>query len=611
MPRGRVLSIAYWTFPTALMLFVYWAALDAWFQDDDFMWLKLPATIHSARDLLPALFRPTRHGTLRPLSERAYFLIFGGLFGLDPLPFRIWAFATQAANLALLAAIMRRLAGRAAGFWTPVFWVSNSVLSWVMAWNSAYMQILCGFFILLAFWAMLRHAETGRRRWAAIEWGSFLAGFAAMETVVVYPALAAVYAWWRAPQRLKRTLPMFAVSAAYVALHMWLAPKQATGPYAMRIDGRILDTLLQYWRWTAAPINTATTLNWPGWITPAAALLVTAVLAGFTVWSLARRDRLPLLFLAWFVILLAPVLPFPEHRLYYLATLPSIGVAMLCGYALSRVPRAPVVIAAALFLMGSAAAARAGAQWWRARSRNFEKLVLGAARAAQLHRGQTIVLLHVTGDQFWGAVAQDCFASVGAKSVHLAPGSERAIGPAQPMADPAHYVLDPYRLAWGLRNEAVQVYETAGPRLRNVTSIYRATAPRDAAPPRRLNVGDSLTADLLGEGWNPPEDRYRWMGRRGALRLGGPGNAGERLHVRGYISSAVLGARPLGMQLKVEGRPLKPVEITRGDAFFDFDFPLDPALTGRPELNVEVELDRAQRDGARELGAVFGVFEIR
>ena len=50
------------------------------------------------------------------------------LFGLDALPFKIVIFATQFANLALVASIGARLTGlRAAGFFAAVFWVLNGV----------------------------------------------------------------------------------------------------------------------------------------------------------------------------------------------------------------------------------------------------------------------------------------------------------------------------------------------------------------------------------------------------------------------------------------------------------------------------------------------------
>jgi len=46
-----------------------------------------------------------------------------------------------------------------------------------MAWTSAYMQVLCGFAILLAFHFFLRYIETGKRSWYWLQWLVFLLGF--------------------------------------------------------------------------------------------------------------------------------------------------------------------------------------------------------------------------------------------------------------------------------------------------------------------------------------------------------------------------------------------------------------------------------------------------
>ena len=144
--------------------------------------------MHDLRSLWDALFQPRAQGTIRPWSERVFFMGFYALFGLDALPFRVWVFLTQFANLALLASITRRLTGSgAAGLLAAVFWLANSSLAQLMAWTSAYNQILCAFFILLAFHFLLRYIETGQRRYQVFQWCAFLLGFGAQELNVVYP----------------------------------------------------------------------------------------------------------------------------------------------------------------------------------------------------------------------------------------------------------------------------------------------------------------------------------------------------------------------------------------------------------------------------------------
>src|SRR5690349_3293427 len=90
---------ASWALPPLFCLAFYWYGLRCWFRQDDFAWLGLGATVHDWNGLRKALFAPLAQGTIRPWSERAYFMGLHALFGLDALPFRIVVFATQIANL--------------------------------------------------------------------------------------------------------------------------------------------------------------------------------------------------------------------------------------------------------------------------------------------------------------------------------------------------------------------------------------------------------------------------------------------------------------------------------------------------------------------------------
>src|SRR5271169_4396533 len=93
--RSRALTVFCWAVPSLLCLALHWRSLDSWFRADDFAWLSVGRDVTGLRTLLHALFSPSAHRTIRPLSERALFLAAYGIFGLEPLPFRILAFATQ------------------------------------------------------------------------------------------------------------------------------------------------------------------------------------------------------------------------------------------------------------------------------------------------------------------------------------------------------------------------------------------------------------------------------------------------------------------------------------------------------------------------------------
>src|ERR1700733_1499572 len=88
-----------WALPIAFLFWLHADGLNTWFAADDFAWLGLLRNVHNFHDLVSALFAPAAQGTIRPWSERGFFLLFEELFGLDSLPFRICVFVTMVADL--------------------------------------------------------------------------------------------------------------------------------------------------------------------------------------------------------------------------------------------------------------------------------------------------------------------------------------------------------------------------------------------------------------------------------------------------------------------------------------------------------------------------------
>src|ERR1700691_5558823 len=159
---ARLSRLLWWLLPIVFLFWLYSDGLKTWFMNDDFAWLGLIREVHNLGDLFSALFTPAAQGTIRPWSERGFFLLFESLFGLDSLPFRICVFITMAADIALVAWINRRVAGSpAAGFAAAILWTANASLTTVMAWSSAYNEVFCPLFLLAAMAFFIRYVETG------------------------------------------------------------------------------------------------------------------------------------------------------------------------------------------------------------------------------------------------------------------------------------------------------------------------------------------------------------------------------------------------------------------------------------------------------------------
>ena len=600
--KQRALAVLYWITPSLLCLVLHRRSFDAWFRADDFAWLGLGLNVTDFRSLLHALFAPSPHGTVRPLSERAFFLVTHGVFGMDPLPFRAAAFGTQFASLAVLAAIGARLSGvRAAGFWAAILWAINSALFVPLVWACAYCELMCGLCLLAAFYFLLRYVETGDRRYNAAQWVVFLLGFGALELAVVYPAVAAVYTWLCARRYFARSLWLFAGSAVYLLVHAIYVPAQKAGLYAMHLDSSVFRTLGVYWAWSLRPVA----LKEPRWLALGAVWMLTAGLAVFVVAKVRAGNRVPIFCIAWYLIVLSPFLPLRDHPGEYYVFLPVAGLCWLGGWALAEYPRASLGFAVLY-------AAMAVPHSWREEERNrrltqrIRGLVEGVAGAHERHPQQAILLEGVDSDLFWNAMLDRPFRLLGLHDVYLAPGSERGITAYPDRGSVAGFIAPAYSVGRAIQRGELAVYDVRGARLRNITSTY--SVPRDRGLPQRIDAASSLTADLLGPAWYPADSGVRWMARRATLRMG----TGRRLYLRGICPDGQLQSGPLTVSVTAGGITLPPVAL-RTAGSFELAFDLPVSLAGKPEMDVAVEVDRVIRPATdpRDFGLAFGVFEAK
>jgi hypothetical protein len=619
VPR-RWITALYWGLPPLVCLVVYWHGLQSWFLGDDFLWLGIQDRIRAGSSFWYEVFQPTQHGTFRPLSERLFFLVFHWAFGLRALPYHVFFFATFFADLALLASVLRRLTGsRAVGFWAAVFWTVNPAMATAMTWSSAYMQILCGFFLLLAFHFLLRHIETGQWRYYVAQAGVFVAGFFVMETNAVYPLIALGYTVFFARKYLLRTLPLLLVSLVYGVLHLALAPNRTGGYYAPRIDWQLLATFWAYWRDAVWPPQAAVLLHLPRKLVSAGIPVMTLALGGFLLWETMRKRFLAAVLFSWFVLLLAPLLPLRQHFLYYYLTLSLMGLAAFGGYALWRgwtsggPWRLAAAVLAAEFVLISVPTA------WRLTHAQYQltvearDLVSQVATVSRNQPGKTILLAGVTDGLFQRVIIYNPFPLVGADRVYLVPEARTHITPVlNTNWEDSILPTLPTREDLDQRRFVVLAVDR---HMQDITESWARTAlSRPAAPPHRINVASQLAGALLGEGWYGSEETHRWMGKRAALRIGGPAREGAKLMLEGGCAPEQVRQGPLRLSVSANGVPLPAALVAScGGANFELEFNLPPGLAQKSWLEIVVEVDRVYRapGDQRELGLAFGTFEVR
>jgi hypothetical protein len=414
-------------------------------------------------------------------------------------------------------------------------------------------------------------------------------GFLVLELNVVYPALAAVFALCCARRVLGRVLPLFAASAAYAAVHIVAAPLAAGGPYKMYWDASVFPTLWTYWEWALAPVRALEAAR-PWWELGLEACLIAGLL-GFLGWMLWRRRWVAAIFPAWFVIALAPVLPLRDHITDYYLTVPLIGLAMWGGWALVSGWQLSVS------LYNSAKETR--------------RLVLGVAIPSRARPEKTVLLTGVSNGVFSTVVHHHPFRPFGIEEVYVGSAGNSDIASDQ-RAEMPDLFIDPVEEKKLLDLDQAVVYDLGHGEVRDTTAEYRRSLASGAMQETAavVDVGDPRVENQLGPTWYPNEGGFRWMPKRATVKLRG---RGEKLYLKGSCPGVALQAGPLKMRVVVDGEMLgQGIRVQEGA--FAFEFKLPARITGRPVVEVSMELDhtfRASATDTRELGVVFGSFEIR
>ena len=602
--RRRLLlrRLLYWGLPPLLCVVVYWHGLMAWFQMDDFAWLSIHTHVSDFPSLLSALFRPMAQGTVRPLSERLFFLSFWHLFGMEALPYRVLVFATQFANLALISLIMRKLTGSAlAGFAAPLLWLASPVLYLPLTWTSAYNQILCSFFLLASLFLLLRYVDTGRVRHYVAMWSTFLLGFGALELNVVFPAIACLYTFLFARRYLMRVAPMFLVAVTYAVWHRSVGRSFANELYAMNYHPMsLIWTFAQYTWLSVTALAAARVVELPDTAFYACSIGVLIALGGFVAWMLWKRQWLIVFFVGWYVITLGPYLPLANHVSDYYLTIPTIGLAMLGGWAISlgwrarTARKAIAVVAVLLFAVPCVWQAWTLSHWYSAKSRRVRDLVRGVA-AAHARSPKTMIVLHgVDDDLFWLGLFDQPEAALGLPKIYMTAETQATLSPLRNEDISDRFLPESVTVAAVQKGQAA-VYDVSQRRLRNISSVYTRlkSVSNDAASlPRFIDAANPLFAPFLGEGWYEIADGLRWTTKRAVLRIAGPGSGGKNIRVRGRVVEAHTAAGPLSVTLWVNESKVGTQAIAQGTVVFELNFPLPAEVLAATEMMVALETNR-------------------
>lgn len=605
---------------------LYWRGLRMWFWQDDFAWLGLKLQVHDFSSFLDAMFAPKAQGTIRPWSERGFFMLFSYWFGLHALPYRFVVFANECANVLLLM-LVTRIVTRSdlAGFFAPVFWLFNIGLVMPMAWTSAYNEVQFAGFLLLSIYLFLLYTQTGLTKYYWLQWTTFVLGFGALEINFVYPVLACLYALLFARRYVRSTLPMLGVSAVYVAIdRIATSGGSAAGSYYYDLSFNpvsIVATFGQYWNVLLGVTGYANLHGWQPQIIFAIATLFAIAVVFFVFWRGWRHDFVPLFCVLWFVVILGPLLPLHNHITDYYVAAPTTGLAVLAAYGLTVAFRngwvafVPTALLLLLYTYPSVVMINRGLRAYYQRSTSARVLVESVAYAKRIHPNQAILLQGVDDTLFWAAVYDSPFRLFGWNDVLLVPEEKESIHEVPQRGSLDQYFLPSHAALALLQSSRAVVYEDDGRRLENVTQLYTLRASSQPPPPLDsfIDLGVPFYAEQLGPGWYGQEVGYRWASPNAVVYLPGPQSSGQKLYIHGYVTEVMVKTAPLHLALSIDNQA-QPVEtISTSNTNFMFTYSIPTGCVGHARMEVDVKVDRATMapGDPRMLGVAFGTFAVR
>lgn len=634
--RNRWLDIFYQAAPVLFLVLLFRKGLECWFIADDFAWLSLIHQVFTPHDLLRALFEPAAQGTVRPWSERGFFLLFEYLFGVDALPFRIMAFVTMAADTLLVNWLTRKITGSPlAGFVAAVCWSANTSLMTVMTWSASYNEAMCPFFLMLALSLFMRYVETGRKALWWWQLAVFSLGFGALEINVVYPALAAAYVLFVVPRPERRRLitglwPLFSISVVYFLWHRAVSPLPTSGSYVVHVDWRVLKAVALYGKWSLLPVDwvafghSAASGKWILWTG-------IALIAALAVSEIRRRRGTILFFISWWLITIAPVLVLPDHHSDYYLTIPVIGLGMLFGFGVTCGIRGAgkwgwlALIPVVAYLCGMVPISDAATEWTLNKTKPIRGLVLGLQAAREKHPAKTILIDGLTKDMYGDSIGQGALIPLGLNNVYLTPETARVLESSTDRADTETTVLDPDITLHAIKKDELVIYSVVGDHLRNITEVYERSAPNRSSDvgsssgpgrsgdrlPSRVDAGNPLYSWLLGPTWLSPESGVRWMPGHATVRLRGPDRAGAKLEVSGFFPAEQLKRAPRVLKITADGLPVGEVIIHDPESSFDRLLDMPNSLVGRDSVEIGLDATPVDVRGGQQYGMVFGKIAVR
>lgn len=326
---------------------VYKPAFSAYFFQDDWFTLKI-STVNSLIDFLKFFLPNNKVIYYRPLGMQVYFFVMRGLFGINPIFFRLTALIFHSFNALLVVLLLRRLnISKLLSLFAGVLYTTSVVSFIPFYWSATFPFILGVTFFLLSFYCFI---SSDSRKNMILSFLFYLLGLLTLEIIAVLPLLLIL--WIKLIKKSNNLLPVikyFFAGFLYFIFRFLIFGIPFKGSYKMSIN--ILPTLRSYFLWS---------FNWPEemskqiskifnlnkdflfsfrdyiniWIIGTTFIILLSVviplILSFVVKKNIRETGKYMLFgLAWYLLPFGLLLLFSEHTYAYYLPVSLVGLVML------------------------------------------------------------------------------------------------------------------------------------------------------------------------------------------------------------------------------------------------------------------------------------------
>lgn len=545
---------------TLLFLIVNRGAYEGFFHGDELdniQWTRYLTVADWGRGFLlpkyyPQNFRPAGH---------LFFNLMGRAAELDYRWYVLGVHALHLVNVWLLWRLLRRRLGLrpwAAG--AGVLFFAFHMALFDALWKPMYVfDVLAATFSLLC---LLAYSASGRAS-LPLAFLCFWLATKSKEMTVMLPAALAAWEYWFGPGRWRRLAPFFALSLA-LGVQALIVNATRESEYTLRFGpGEIFECAVFY----ASRI----------FLLPYAGLLLVAI-------PFLLRDRRTYFGLAFFLLLLGPMLVLPGRLFSAYLYLPMAGLAVVAGAAAARLHPAWVAAFYLAWLPYNHASLRA---------QRRAALSLADENRRYVTKVAEIVAANPRAEAYiYDGVPQ---------ALHVW-GVEAAVKYFARRGDLAFYSAESSDLEKNLREAGGAVLLSWDPALRELTSVSRAPGEPDAS---YIVMSRSAPVWQFGEGWYSLTGHFRWCRPYATARLRRPTRA------TGFELVVNMGPPPAGEPLRagvfLNGRLAGSAELRRGSGWHTIRWPIPADAPGPVRVEFRIEPPFVA-DPERPLGLAVSAF---